>query len=62
MSEEPSFQLTRPLAPGRYRLRLTPDIEAAERSLDIERILGDEIVMEIDVTPESQRQAPPPKR
>jgi hypothetical protein len=49
-------------AAGRCRLRLTPDVEAAERSLDIERILGDEIVMEIDVTPESQRQAPPPKR
>jgi hypothetical protein len=43
--------------PGRYKLRLTPDIKAAEESIDDLRIVGEPVEMDIDVSrsPQSTR-------
>jgi hypothetical protein len=51
-------------APGAYTLHLVPDIEGAERSMDDEQILGDEVVMPVKVSPAVTPgiATPPPKK
>ncbi len=39
----------RPLAPGRYRLRLVPAPDEAEKTIDVEKVLADELVYDIEI-------------
>ncbi len=48
MLEAPSVGV-RPLAPGRYRLRLVPAPDEAEKTIDVEKVLADELVYDIEI-------------
>ncbi len=58
----PVFTVDPGFKPGRYRLRLTPSVEGAERTRDIHRILGDDIVLDVDISLDTRAGGPHPSR
>jgi hypothetical protein len=50
-SLQPGGEAVQAMPPGDYTLRLVPDIEGAERTMDDVQILGDEVVMPVKIAP-----------